>query len=579
MKFIYKTTKGYRWQLFLLLLTVLLGTVTGSMFPYITGKIVDQIFYKQEMKGFLLFFFLYAALYFFNQCSHGALNYLWAHLEATYVVDIRKSCFKHLLKLKASVLTFIKSGDVMNRIMYDTECFLEFIHRSLFYVLANFLQLAISIGYLLYTNIYLGLVAIILTPIMAWSIRYFSGILKKRHEKIQTEKGLVDAWILEMMTGISEWKLLSAHNKVEKDYKAKNNSIKDHEVKVGYEEWKSGNVNEVLTLLGQLCVFCIAAYCINKKTITVGQFVACAAYFSTCATYFNALGKKLTDMSGNLVGIRRVEEFMEKEEEKDNPKACEHQITMGNIRFDRVSFGYWESEVLRELSLQIEAGDKVVFVGRSGEGKSTLLQLLYRLYEPNEGNIYVDHIGLADFTLYSLRSQIAVVHQENGLFHGSIRKNVSLSDDFENDNRIWEILEGLRLKELVEELPEKLDTVIGTGGRELSGGQKQRIAIARCIYRKPRILLLDEATSALDEETERVVNLFVYGQLPDTTVLSVAHRFSTVLAANKAIVMEQGSVAAMGNHESLMQESDLYRTLYEEYIQSVTHAEREAKDE
>ncbi|HKM34834.1 MAG TPA: ABC transporter ATP-binding protein [Lachnospiraceae bacterium] len=575
MKFIYRTTKGYRWQLFLLLVTVLLGTVTGSMFPYITGKIVDQIFYKQQMRGFLLYFFLYAGLYFLNQCSHGALNYLWAHLEATYVVDIRKLCFRHLLKLKASVLTNIKSGDVMNRILNDTECFLEFIHRSLFYVLANFLQLAISIGYLLYINLYLGLVAIVLTPVMAWSIRYFSGILKKRHEKIQTEKGLVDAWILEMMIGISQWKLLHAQNKVERDYRAKNNLVREQEVKVGYEELKSANVNEALTLLGQLCVYCIAAYCISRKSITVGQFVACAAYFSTCATYYNALGRKLTDMSGNLVGIHRVEEFMSEEEEQDLPKARNCKLSKGNIRFKQVSFGYGETTVLHNLNLQIEAGDKVAFVGRSGEGKSTLLQLLYRLYEPEEGCISVDDICLTDYSLYSLRSQIAVVQQDNGLLHGSFRKNISLSDDSTNDSRIWEILDGLRLKELVEELPEKLDTLIGSGGRELSGGQKQRIAIARCIYRNPKILLLDEATSALDEETERAVNGFIYGQLPDTTILSVAHRFSTVLAAHNAIVIEQGCVVAMGDHESLMQKNELYQSLYEEYIQSATHAESE----
>lgn len=551
-----------------MLLSVLFSTVSGAMFPYVTGKIVDEIFYKQQMRGFLLYFFLYAALYFLNQCGHGVLNYLWAHLEASYVVDIRKRCFKHLLALKASVWANIKSGDVMKRIMDDTECFLEFIHRSLFYVTANFLQLAISIGYLLYANWLLGLVAIVLTPVMAWSIRYFAARLKERQQTIREHSGLTEAWVLEMMTGFSQWKLLNAYDKVKRDYEAKNRQLIKEEARAGYQELASVNVNEALTLLGQLSVYCIAAFCIAKDTITVGQFVACASYFATCASYYNALGKKITDMAANMAGIKRVEALLSWETERDFPGAQDKEIGKGSIRFHEVSFAYGEQDILRKFNLQIEAGEKVAFVGKSGEGKSTLLQLLNRMYEPCGGEIYVDDTPLTDYTIESLRRQIAVVWQENGLFHGSLRENICLSKECGQDERIWEILEGLKLKELVEQWPEGLDTVIGSGSRELSGGQRQRIAIARCIYRKPKILLLDEATSALDEATEREVSAYLYAKLQDATILSVAHRFSTVLAADKAVVVEHGRAAAVGEHDYLMKENALYRRLYEEYRQA-----------
>lgn len=310
MKFIYQTTKGYRVQFLILFLTVIFSTITGAMFPYVIGEIVDQIFYVKQMSGFLFYFFLYAGLYLLNQCLHGGLNYVWAHLKADYVVNIRKMCFSHLMKIKASVWTSMKSGDVMKRIMEDAECFLEFIHRSLFYVFANFVQLAISIGYLLYTNIVLGVVAIIMTPIMAKSISCFMARLKEKYQKINNQKGLVDAWILEMMTGVYQWKILNAHEKVAHDYEAKTTQVLEEEIKAGYEELKSANVNEALTLIGQLIVYGIAAFSICKDRITIGQFVACASYFSTCAAYYNALGKKLTDISANLAGINRVVEFM-----------------------------------------------------------------------------------------------------------------------------------------------------------------------------------------------------------------------------------------------------------------------------
>ncbi len=573
MKYILKTTKNYRIQFFLLFLTVILSTVTGALFPYAMGKIVDEIFYKRQMKGFVISFLFYATLYLVNQCLHGGLNYLWIRLKITYVVDIRKDMFQHLLKLKANIMTQMKSGDVMKRIMEDTECFLEFIHRSLFYILANFIQLAISIGYLLFTNIWLGLVAVIMTPIMAYSIQYFTTKLKERYQMIQSERGLVDAWILEMMTGISQWKILNANIKVRNDYLSKTKHIIGEEIKVGYLELRSANINEALTLIGQLCVFFVAALCISRGSMTAGQFVACATYFSTCATYYNSLGKKITDISSNIVGIKRVKDFMTWKEEQDLSTACDRFIRDGNISFSDVSFGYGEEIVLKNLNLQIGANEKVVFVGKSGEGKSTILQLLCRFYKPTCGKICIDDIPIEEYTLSSIRSQIAVVQQENGLFSGSLRKNIIFSDDRTNDDRIWEILKGLKLKEIVDEFPEGLDTIVGSGGRELSGGQKQRIAIARCIFRRPKVLLLDEATSALDTETEQAVNSFVNEQLPETTILSVAHRFSTVLSAEKIIIMEDGRVTDIGRHETLIQRNALYQFLYSEYEKDATDTE------
>ena len=564
-KHIFDTTKGCRFLFGALFFSVIFGTVTGALFPYAIGKIVDQIFYERQVKGFLLSFLSYAGLYFLNQCSHGVLNYLWAHLEVTYVVSIRKRCFQHLLKLKAGVWTQLKSGDVMKRIQDDTECYLEFIHRSLFYVLANLVQLFLSIGYLIGTDILLGLAAVFMMPIMAYGVHYFTVRLKERYRKIQTEKGLVDAWILEMMTGIVQWKILNADRKVKRDYRAKIENLIQEEVNTGYLVLKSEKVNQALTLMGQLLVYCIAASCIRRETMTVGQFVTCAAYFSTCAAYYNALCNKITNISSNLAGIERVEEFLEWEEEQDLPEAMDSDIEKGRIRFENVTFGYDGETVLKNLNIEINAGEKVAFVGKSGEGKSTLLQLLCRFYEPVSGRIFIDDRRLAQYTLSSLRRQIAVVWQENGLFRGSLRRNIIFSDDKSQDGRIWGILEGLKLKEVIKQFPEGLDTVVG----DLSGGQKQRIAIARCIYRQPEILLLDEATSALDEETEAAVNSFIYEQLPHTTILTVAHRFAAVLAAEKCVVIEQGCVSGAGTHEYLLRSNERYRQLYEAYRNSL----------
>ena len=422
MRYLLETTRGYRLRFSCLFFTIIFATVTGGMFPYAIGKIVDQIFYQKQLRGFLGCFFLYAGFYFLNQCGHMALNYLWAHLKVSYVTDIRKQCFEHLLRLKAGILAQVRSGDVMKRIQDDTECFLEFIHRSLFYVLANFVQLGISVGYTIYTNFFLGLTVIVMTPVMAYSIRYFSRKLTERHERIRDKMGLADAWIQEVMVGLTEIRLLGALPKAGEDYEGKTRDVIREEIGAGYLGLEADSVNEMLTLAGQLCIYCIAAFSVCRGTMTVGQFVACAAYFSSCAAYFNALGKKLTDISANMVGIRRVEEFLSWEVEQDSLSAEDRCIREGGISFADVSFGYAEAMVLKQISLEVHPGDRVAFVGKSGEGKSTLLQLIYRFYEPQEGKILIDGAELADYTLESLRNQIGVVQQDNGLFRGSLRE-------------------------------------------------------------------------------------------------------------------------------------------------------------
>ena len=471
-KRIFDPTKGYRLLLVALFGSVLSATVTGALFPYAIGKIVDQIFYERQMKGFLFCFFTYAGLYFLNQCSHGLLNYLWAHLEVTYVVSIRKRCFRHLLKLKAGIWTAIKSGDVMRRIQEDAEMYLEFIHRSLFYVLANVVQLALAIGYLLRTDILLGSVAALMMFAMAYSVLYFTARLKERYQKIRTEKALVDAWVLEMMTGIALWKILNAYGMVGRDYRTRQGKVIQEEVDTGYLALRSEYVNQALTLLGQLVIYCISASCIRQNTMTVGQFVTCAAYFSTCAAYYNALCNKITSISSNLAGISRVEEFLSWEEEQDLPGAAPLQIARGCIRFEDVSFGYGGERVLKHLDIEIGAGEKVAFIGKSGEGKSTLLQLLERFYEPDTGRILMDGRELDAYTLSSLRRQVAMVQQDNGLFQGSLRRNIIFSDDSSKDGRVWEILEGLRLKESA--------AWRSTGGRPLPSWGKVAVARAHC---------------------------------------------------------------------------------------------------
>ena len=569
-QYIWRTTKGYRLRFFLLFVTVMAATAAEAMIPAVIGGIVDQIFYLRSLKGFLLCFFWYAGIYLFNQTMHGCLNYLWAKLKVTYVVDIRRECFDHLLRLKSERLSDMKSGDVFRRIQDDAEAFLALIHWCLFYVLGNLLQLFISVIYLLHIDRYLGLVAVILSPLMAFSLKKFGSLLKRKQTEIQREKGFLEAWIFELIDGMREWKLLNSGEWVKRQYLKKTRSILSGEKTNAYMEIAADGVNGGITLAGQLMIYLISALRIAGGGMTVGQFVASASYYTSCARYFNAIGQKISAVSANLASTERVFDFMSWEEETDRPGAKERPVTKGEIVFDRVSFCYGNTPVLREVSFSAASGEKTAIVGRSGEGKSTLLSLICRLYDPLEGRIRIDGQDIETFTLRSLRKQIGVVQQSSSLFAGSIRKNITFSDDPGQDGRVWELLKGLKMDDVIRQYSDGLDTMVDDGENaegyvSLSGGQKQRIAIARALYKRPAVLLLDEATSSLDEKTEKDVYQYILETLPDVTLLSVSHRFSTVLKADRILVMEDGRISAQGTNEELLRKSAVYSGLYEEY--------------
>lgn len=573
--YIYKTTKGYRIRLFLLFLTVIFANISGAFFPFAIGKIVDSVFYNNSFNDFICSFLIYAGFYFFNQLMHGSLNYLWANLSITYIIHLRESAFAHLLHLKAYLLTNINSGDVMKRMSNDVEGFLAYIHHNVFYVIGNIIYIFVAISYLLKINFFLGIVTLIMTPVISYFTRYFAIKIKRKYTKIESEKGSLLTWITELTDNLLQVRILNAGDRVQHNFNQKVSQVVNLQKDVSYTEIAMDRVSTGLALAGQLCVYSIAAYCILRKTISIGEFVACAGYFASCINYFNSINQKIMMTSNNIVAIERYKEFMELEEERDFEGAQNIKINNGEVLFNDVTFSYYDSVgdeidsnakkiVLDNISVRIDSGEKVALVGKSGEGKSTLIHLLYRLYEPDKGKILVGGIDIKRYTLHSLRQQIGVVQQANSLFHGTLRKNITFSDEISDDKIIWEILDGLKLKEEIINTKYSLDTIVGVGEREFSGGQKQRIAIARSLYKKPLVLVLDEATSALDKDTESMVFEFINRWLPNSTLIFSSHRFSTIKNADKVIVLENGKIVGMDKPDILYKNCELYKSLYNE---------------
>ena len=569
--FLLSTTRGYRLRLMGLFGTVLITALTASCFNMVIGLLVDAVLYDHDFARFFFYFAIYAGLYLANQAFHGGLNYLWAKLKITYLVNIRRKAFRHLMEIRATQWNDIRSGDILQRLDGDVECILELIHRSCFYTLENGIQFIAAFVYLTSRNLLLGGAALIIAPVVVWGNLYFTVRLKQRSRELADERGKLNAWQMEMLSGMEEVKLLGAGEYICGEHKDGVNALLDREISISYLEFLTEQVNTFLLLTGRLMVFGYSAWLAVSGKISVGDFVACAAYYESCVIFLKGINNKLQGMAGNLAGTERVKEIFDMDlEEEDKDVVFSPQLSKEGIEVRDLSFSYSKKEkaegdmILQDVTFQVHPGERVALVGKSGDGKSTLLQLLFRLYDTQKGKILLGGHEIRAFNRQDLRRQMGIVLQHPVLFRESIRYNICLKDDPTQDVALWNLLEDLCLRERIEKMPLGLDTVLGQDLEEdgLSGGERQRLAVARALWKRPAVVLLDEATSALDKDTEKAVNNAIWKWADNACIIYAAHRFATILKADRIVVLKEGRIAGVGRHEELLERCEEYRTLY-----------------
>ena len=398
---------------------------------------------------------------------------------------------------------------------------------------------------------------------MYYITKYFVEILTILNREIERKRGKLSAWIFEIMAGLTEIKLLNANHKMSVDYMNYSQKIVDEEIRVSYKNIQSQRINILVLLVGQLVFYVISAFCISNSKMSVGEFVAGCTYFTTCSTYYKNFITRISDVVKHMISIERVHEIMLYDEEKEENKGITTKLLKGDIKFLNVKFSYEDRLILNGINFEIPTGEYVSIVGKSGEGKSTIVNLLCGFYPLDSGRILIDNESIEKYSLKCLRDRIGIVSQQSIVFEKSIRYNLIFSDELYRDNEIKNILRKVGLiNDIVNEYG-SLDTIISEKERQLSGGQKQRLIIARMLLRKPDILVLDEATSAIDDESEIKINKVIRDEYKNNTVISIAHRFSTILRADRIIVLNQGKIIAQGKHDTLYKSCDLYRNLYD----------------
>lgn len=542
-RFLFPYMKGHLSIFVRFYLGWLFDTILSIVMPILFGIMIDQIVYQNNLPLFFKLSGMYVVLAVFL-----CILYLFIYAQHHYLINmftlnIRMDVFRHLHNCNAEYLSNMSSGDINTLLEQDCSECMHFLIRNVIHPANRFLSLAITLIYLYMIDFRIGIFATLTAPLSVCINTRLGKLIRARSDRQRETYGNYAGWLFEILGAIKDIKVLGAEKHTEHTFQGFHRDICKEEKKVALTSYTAGKLTELVSLLIRLCIYGFAGYLAFNGSLTIGVLTIVLSFYSSLTNKISILSSSYLDGLQRLARIQRIHDFLRTPAEKNMTKPRSLNIRSGNIELRHLHFSYKDSSpLLSEVNLTIHSGQRIAIIGESGIGKSTLAYLLLGFYQPTEGEIYVDGQKLSDCSLPSIRSQIGLVAQDVLIFPGTIRENLMLNLRNLTDEELLTACKHAGLHEFISRLPDGLDTLIGTDGKDLSGGQKQRISIARIYLRNPKIIIFDEATSALDTETEKEIHLAWNKALLGRTSIIITHRCSTLLHCDRIAVLEKGKL-------------------------------------
>jgi len=541
-----------------------LSGVLELAFPVMAGLFVDRLLPGHDWRKIVLAVVGLLAIYVLNSLLMIVVTY-WGHkLGISIETEMRRRSFDHLQKLSFRFYDNNKTGHLVGRVTKDLEEIGEVAHHGPEDAFVAIMTFVGAFVLMFLVNAKLAIVTVLVVPPITLVSLHYGGQMASTWKNLFRSVGEFNHRIEENVGGIRVVQAFTNEDHERTLFARDNARYRDTKLDAYRIMAASMTLNYASMRFTQLVVMLAGSYFVLQGTLSEGEFVT---FLLLVNVFFRPMEKIMAVMEiypKGIAGFRSYLELLAIEPDiADKPKAIEVGRLRGDIRFEQVTFGYTPGRpILKQIDLQVQAGESVAFVGPSGAGKTTIASLLPRFYEVEGGRITIDGIDIRDMTLASLRREIGIVQQDVFLFGGTIRENIAYGRLDATDADIEAAARRAKLDTMIADLPAGFETVIGERGVKLSGGQKQRLAIARMFVKNPPILILDEATSALDTETERQIQAALEELALGRTTLIIAHRLATIQHTDRIVVVDQNGVVEQGKHAELLARDGVYRRLH-----------------
>lgn len=563
-KILFRYLKDEKVRVFLYILLVVLSYLPSLLGVYYWGLAVEKLVLN-DFNSFVFYFIIMSGLnILFYSILQIPRDSLYNYLEIKFTKNVSKELYKKIDCLPARSFEEIGVGEFINRLYTDPDRIMQLLQKMIRLVCRS-IVLVVVVVIAFKTSWILGVEILIFGIIMGFISAKFFPKIKKTHESIKKESDNYVKVATENITGIREIKSLGIKENIRKNLFGILDNMFKHTKDIKRYEVTYFSLNNLCYFILNFVILVTAAYFVVQGKIAYSLFMVIESYIWRIDDIVESLSDFGVNYNKVTVSLKRIGEIINNELYKDEKFGNKRLTnTKGVIEFKDVKFRYSKEEdyTLKGLSMKIPPHKKIAVVGRSGNGKSTIFNLLLRYFDCNSGSITIDGINIKDLTEKSLRDNVSIIRQAPFLFNLSIIDNFKLVKDDVTLDEIREVCKRAYIDDYIMSLPKGYETIIGEGGINLSGGQKQRLAIARTLLLNTKIILFDEATSALDNESQEYIKKTIDELVKDHTVVIVAHRLSTIVDADKINIIEKGMLVDSGTHEELLKNSKVYQGLY-----------------
>jgi ATP-binding cassette subfamily B multidrug efflux pump len=560
-------TKPYKWRYYGVIIFAVSLSIFAALRPYLLKQTVDGYIKTHDKHGLLMYIVLMGIVLLMEVFSQFYFVY-WANwLGQDIVKDIRTKLFKHILSFRMKYFDLVPVGQLVTRSVSDIESIARIFSQGLFMIISDMMKMLVVLIFMFYMNWKLTWIVIVAMPILVYITRIFQRKMQVAFEEVRTQIANMNSFVQERVTGMKIVQLFNREKIEAENFKEINNKHRVAWIKTILYNSIFFPIADIISsiTLGLVVVYGGFKILNGDHFTTFGDLFSYTMFIGMLFNPLRQIADKFNEMQLGMIAANRVFDIIDTQDHIQDTGTIEAPIFDGSIEFKEVRFSYIpEEEVIKGIDLSVDAGQTIAIVGSTGAGKSTIINLLNRFYEINSGTIFIDSHNIENYTLASLRKQIAVVLQDVFLFADTIYNNITLQNPEITREQVLNAAKKIGVHDFIMSLPDNYDFDVKERGVMLSSGQRQLIAFLRSYVSNPSILILDEATSSIDTYSEELIQRATETITKGRTSIIIAHRLATIVNADKIVVMDKGLIVEQGTHQELLNKAEgYYKNLYD----------------